>query len=43
MSPFDSLWFTWGVPGGALLFAGGMYLWLRHQAHAFDRKYGPKA
>lgn len=40
MSPFDSMWFTFGVPAGALLFAFGSYLWLRHRGHEFDRKYG---
>lgn len=40
MSPFDNFWFAYGVPAGALIFAGAMYLWFRHESHRLDRKYG---
>lgn len=37
-----SPWFEWGVPIGALLFAGGSYLWVRYEVAKFERRYGKR-
>lgn len=35
---FDSFWFIWGVPLGALAFASIGYLWLRYEGKRLDRE-----
>lgn len=34
-----SMWVTYGLPVAALILGAASYLYVRHSAHSFDRKY----
>lgn len=35
-----SMWVTYGLPVAALIFGAAIFLYVRHSAHSFDKRFG---